>query len=44
LSNSNEYLKIEDLNNIICYLIENNYSIINNINSNINLPVFFYKN
>lgn len=37
-------MKIEDLNNIICYLIENDYSIINNINSNINLPVFFYKN
>ena len=44
LTNSKEYLKIEDLNNIICYLIENNYSIINNINSNINLPIFFYKN
>lgn len=44
LSNNNEYLKIEDLNLIICYLIENDYSIINNINSNINLPIFFYKN
>ena len=44
LSNSKEYLKIEDLNNGICCLIENDYSIINNINSNMNLPIFFYKN
>lgn len=44
LLNNKENLKIEDLNELICYLIENDYSIINKLNSNINLPIFFYKN